>query len=185
MGAIRSGNQRNLERPLRGRYIDGQLPLRGMCGVLADRQKGVRARWHTVDAERPGASIHYRRSILDHAAELRILAQNLASQPGKSGLAHAGLGHQRRDEAAHELEIAGDIALEAGANDGQLAGDLGAQLLLLEGRVLLVGENGGAYDDHHGHRDEQICGAECAAQNLPQTADICREAAHAFDRAPV
>src|SRR5690606_27304560 len=68
-----------------------------------------------------------------------------------------------------ELEIAVDIALEAGADDAELPAHLGAKLLLLQSAVLGVGEDRRADDDKESDGDEQVQRVQSCAHASPNS----------------
>ena len=89
-------------------------------------------------------------------AQLRSFGEQLAGEPRKTRLAHRRLGDERRHEAAHQLQIAVDVAFKASPQDADLARHLAAQLLILQVAVLPVGEKRRAENDDDHDADDQV-----------------------------
>ena len=68
------------------------------------------------------------------------------------GLRDIGLGRNGADEAAHELDVAVDIALEFRLDQADLRDDFGAPTLVEELPVLPVGIDAEQDDDDRGDR---------------------------------
>ncbi|MFZ2099205.1 MAG: hypothetical protein WAU86_01415, partial [Oricola sp.] len=66
-------------------------------------------------------------------------------------LVDIGLGGDDGDEAAHELDIAVDVAFEPGANQPKLLADSGVNSLAMNNAVLMLGENAGQDRDGKGN----------------------------------
>src|SRR5262249_6526682 len=71
-------------------------------------------------------------------------------------LSHVGLGDDGGDQATHQLKVAVDVAFEPGTDQVQLFCDIGAQRLLPDDAVLVVGKNSRGQQYQKGDRGGQI-----------------------------
>ena len=76
----------------------------------------------------------------------------VAGKRGEALLAHIGLRCDGRDQAAHELQVAVDVALELGAHKVDLGQHIGARDLIGHETVLIVGKNAAARYHDNGDR---------------------------------
>src|SRR5690606_25994214 len=82
-------------------------------------------------------------------AQLAVFLEQMRRQLIELVLGHIGAGGDDRDKAAYQLDIAGDIAFELGADEGEAAEGLGAQSLLGNAPALAVDEKAG-----NGHKEQ-------------------------------
>ena len=94
-------------------------------------------------------------------------------QPGRQGtvavLVHAGFGGDRRHQAAHQLQVAADGALQLGADHAYFFEHLGADALAVDQVVLGIGEIAGNQDDQQRTNRRQPRGPQ---QRLSQISQI-------------
>lgn len=83
---------------------------------------------------------------------MRTFAEDALGKFAEALLPHVGLGRDRADQAADELDIAVDAALQARAYRVEFVRDLGAQTRFENDPVLIVGENPG--NQNHQGRDQ-------------------------------
>ena len=93
-----------------------------------------------------------------------------AASCGEALLLHLRLGRQRRDQAAHQLDVAVDVAFEPVADQADPAEHVGAQALLVHPPVLIFGKQPGNDDDEQRQRRRDVGRpqdqAQCVAKGV-------------------
>ena len=129
-----------------------------------------------VEADRPLVALQGVHQRDDHVrrggdvAQLRFFGEQICRQLREAILLHLRLRRQRRDQAAQQLDVAVDVALEPVADQADPAKHLGAQALFVHPPVLIFGKQRGNDDDEQRQRRRDVGRpqdqAQCVAKGV-------------------